>query len=609
MQQLFVSRLRSHIAARSLVLVLVILVFSGSALAQLGDPSPSGIDVSDYRATMIRMLGEVAADTRFGDGDAQIFRLVESNGDPLYIAPLIDLAYFARSPTMTVAQPIYDALGTLTGQPFGGRWADYFEWASANNIALPPHYDEFKGLMLSSLIDPEFARFFPPHVGDTARINLLEAVWGGVMVDGIPALVNARQVTPEQAAAEGLAMTQFCRDGDCAYPAPDEYVFGVSINGDNRAYPLRILNWHEMFNDVLGYAPLYAEPDITSDVLCNFRAPVDFSVVGRWNDEFVQIVGESAGCVSDGGWLPVFTLDWGGGTWDDVRAELPNLAEDETALDESEAPIGRVRGIPVMLAYCTLCGSGILYDVTVPELVVDGENMGLTVLQFGSTGLLMRSNKLMYDRNTDTVWNAMTGEPAFGPLANSDLQLPILPVVVSDWASWLEAHPDTSVLSLNTGYERNYSNGGAYGDYFNNPDFVMFPVWQQDESQQGNKEVVFTLLLDDTPKAYPIDILITEVVSNDTLAETNIVLVTEESPQRDFIEPGGAAVRAYERGDHIFSAGDDAGILVDENGNTWMVTEDALLGPDGESLERIGGHLAFWFGWYAFYPDTLVYEG
>jgi len=585
------------------------IILSGAALvlAQLNDPAVPGINVSDYRATMIRMLGEVVADTRYSGGDAQVFRSVEDSGDPLYIAPLIDLAYFARDPAMEVSQPLYDALETLSSQSFGGRWPDYFEWASENDITLPPHYAEFKGLLLASLIDPEFARFFPPGTGDTAQINLLEAVWGGVLVDGIPSLVNAPQVTPDEATAQGAALTQFCRDDDCAYPAPDEYVFGVSLNGDNRAYPLRILNWHEMFNDVLGYAPLYAEPD--GDVLCNFRAPVDFAAVGRWNDSFVQVVGGSAGCVSEGSWLSVAALEWNGGAWDDVSASLPNLADDEAVLNVGEGQIGRVSGMPVMLAYCTLCGSGILYDVTMPDLILNGESIGRTVLQFGSTGLLMRSNKLMYDRNTDTVWNAMTGEPAFGPLAGSDIQLSILPIVVSDWASWLEEHPDTSVLSLDTGYGRDYSNGGAYGDYFNNPDFVMFPVWQQDNSQQQNKEVVFTLLLDDTPKAYPIDTLIAEGVSNDTLAQTNVVLITQESAQRDFLEPGGAAVRAYLRGEHTFSAVDDAGVIVDENGGEWTVSEDALVGPNDESLERIGGHLAFWFGWYAFYPDTLVYEG
>jgi hypothetical protein len=48
--------------------------------------------------------------------------------------------------------------------------------------------------------------------------------------------------------------------------------------------------------------------------------------------------------------------------------------------------------------------------------------------------------------------------------------------------------------------------------------------------------------------------------------------------------------------------------VVDANGRVRQVTEEALVGPDGETLPRLGGHLAYWFGWYAFFPDTLVYE-
>jgi hypothetical protein len=63
---------------------------------------------------------------------------------------------------------------------------------------------------------------------------------------------------------------------------------------------LRLLNWHEMFNDVLGHAPLYDEPG--GEIVCNFRAPTPFQAVGRQGTDWVQIVGESAGCPADG-WL------------------------------------------------------------------------------------------------------------------------------------------------------------------------------------------------------------------------------------------------------------------------------------------------------------------
>jgi hypothetical protein len=49
--------------------------------------------------------------------------------------------------------------------------------------------------------------------------------------------------------------------------------------------------------------------------------------------------------------------------------------------------------------------------------------------------------------------------------------------------------------------------------------------------------------------------------------------------------------------------------VIDENGAEWTLTEDALINADGEALARLPGHLAFWFGWYGYYEDTLVYEG
>ncbi len=560
-------------------------------------------DYSDYRKVMIELVALATDIQYFGVTDMELFQSLGELGDPLYIAPLIDVGYFARSRPATTA--ILNALESLTGLSQDVGWSGYFEWASQNNIPLPPHYAEFKGLLFAVFVDPDFERFFDPSVGETARINLLEVVWGGVQVDGIPSLVNARQISPEAAQAEGQSFTQFCREGDCAYPADDELVFGVSINGDSRAYPLRLLNWHEMFNDVIGQAPLYDQPN--GDVVCQFRAPTVFSAVARQGDGWVKIMGLSAACPVEG-WLQPTMAEWEA-DW----KQLPDVAQGIRPLLVEQAIRGRVKGQPVMLAYCTLCGAGILYDVTIPNLsytTSDGQmiSLGETILEFGSSGLLMRSNKLMYDRNTHTVWNAITGQPAFGPLATSDITLNILPSVVTDWGSWLAQHPDTSVLSLDTGYNRDYTNGAAYRDYFNNPDFIMFPVWQQDTSRQANKDVIFAMRLNGTPKAYPLNILLEEIVTNDTLAGVDVVIVSQATPQRDFFEPGGAAVRAYERKGHIFSPADTPTMLLDESGATWIVAEEALLGPDGESLARLPGHLAFWFGWYGFYPNTLVHQ-
>lgn len=594
----------THVKPFGFALGVLMLLVVGGFMLDSQRTVAQDFDTSNYRRTMIQMIGATFDASRGRGIDLSVFDAVAESGDELYIAPVLDLAYFARSGDLSPT--VLETLAALSGEAMD--WQGYFEWAGENNIALPPNYDEFKGQVLATFVDPEFTRFFRAGVGDNATINLVEPVWGGVSVDGIPSLVNSPHISPNEAITEGFQYEDFCRDFDCAYPAEDELVFGVSIDGDSRAYPLRLLNWHEMFNDVIGHTPMYDAPD--GELVCNFRAPTPFFATGKSGDDWVFIDGDSAGCPRDG-WIQIEQIEWvdEGGDWEVIKAGLPDLDMGDDVLVRGFE--GHVTGKPVMLAYCTLCGAGVLYDVSIPNLSytdVDGNavEMGDTVLEFGSSGLLMRSNKLMYDRNTDTIWNAITGEPAVGPLTTSGVVLDVLPVVVTDWTSWLAQHPDTSVLSLDTGFRRNYTNGAAYGDYFNSTD-LMFPSWQQDTDTAENKDMVFALRLQGEGKAYPLETIIPERIINDTVGNTDVVIIADATPDRDFFEPGGAAVRAFDRKGYTFEAGDDLTTLISDDGRTWQITEEALIADDGETLDRIGGHLAFWFGWFGFYPDTLVY--
>jgi hypothetical protein len=90
-----------------------------------------------------------------------------------------------------------------------------------------------------------------------------------------------------------------------------------------------------------------------------------------------------------------------------------------------------------------------------------------------------------------------------------------------------------------------------------------------------------------------------ERVVNDTFARRSLVIILDE---------GGLGARAYERGEHTFSAVEGTtSTLSDESGNEWEITEDALMGQKGEMLVRLPGHMAYWFGWFSFYPQTEVY--
>jgi hypothetical protein len=306
------------------------------------------------------------------------------------------------------------------------------------------------------------------------RIRISEIYWGGVPVDGIPPLDNPTMVAP----------------GEADYLVDEDLVFGLEIDGDARAYPLRILGWHEMMNDVVG-------------------------------------------------------------------------------------------GVPVALAYCTLCGSGILY-----ETAVEGRDAPFI---FSSTGFLYRSNKLMYDRETDSVWNQFTGEPVMGPLVDSGIRLGIRPLAITSWAKWRARHPETTVVSIDTGYARDYGSGVVYRDYFASP-ALMFPALVQDETRLRAKDYVFALRDFAVAKAWPLDLFEGGKVINDTLGDKSVVLIGDAESR---------TVRAYQRGEHRFEDGADAASLT-AGSETWLIEEAYLSGPDGAKLPRLPGHIAYWFAWENF---------
>jgi hypothetical protein len=252
-----------------------------------------------------------------------------------------------------------------------------------------------------------------------------------------------------------------------------------------------------------------------------------------------------------------------------------------------------VGGEPVTLSYCTLCGSGILYS---------GRTEG-SPRTFGTSGLLYRSNKLMYDRQSYTLWSNITGEAVVGRLAGGDLRLEPLPVTVTTWGEWLGRHPDTEVLDQKTieremsrrGYRFDYSPGAA--DLARRG--VEFPVWQKSDRLARDTEI-FALEISGDAKAYPLERLERAGVVNDDLGGLSLVLVSN---------PESGAVRAYLREDRTFRRGESADLVVDETGSVWRVTESALLNSeDGKSLPRLAqGHIAYWFGWFGFHPNTGVY--
>lgn len=170
-------------------------------------------------------------------------------------------------------------------------------------------------------------------------ISLNDIQSGGPPRDGIPALYHPAFTSSKEA-------NHVLR--------PNDLVLGIATKEASKAYPVRILNWHEVINDDVGQQP-------------------------------------------------------------------------------------------VVISWCPLCGSGVVYDPDVGQ----GRHT------FGVSGLLYKRNLLLYDHETDSLWSQLGGKAVTGPLAGTSLRL--LPASIATWAQWREAHPETTALSFQTGYRRNYS--------------------------------------------------------------------------------------------------------------------------------------------------------
>ncbi|MEM7058267.1 MAG: DUF3179 domain-containing protein [Pseudomonadota bacterium] len=363
---------------------------------------------------------------------------------------------------------IRETLSELAGEEIN-TWREALLYQEAHPEIIPhPSFYDLKTWFWAS-IDPRFLGFFKePNDREELRIRFEEITWGGVKVGGIPSLDDPKLIPA----------------ADADYLLDEDLVFGVEINGDARAYPLRIMGWHEMFNDVIG-------------------------------------------------------------------------------------------GVPVALAYCTLCGAGILF-----ETEVEGREQPFV---FGSSGFLYRSNKLMYDHATNSLWNQFTGEPVGGPLAHSGIKLKIRPVTITSWANWKAQNPGTQVLDIETGFSRDYGSGVVYRDYFASPD-LMFPTIV-DQTRLRQKDFVYGIRVAGGAKAWPITAFANQAVINDQVGLSNVVLIGNAMTR---------TVRAYDRGDLEFSGSAEG---INGPGGAWQITEDALIGPTGEKLPRMPGHVAYWFAW------------
>ncbi len=278
-------------------------------------------------------------------------------------------------------------------------------------------------------------------------------------------------------------------------------------------------------------------------------------------------LGDPEGCPS--GCIPALddptTTDAAGGDWypddrvvfgivvDDESVAIPlNIAEIHEMFNLSLG--GRRLSIP----YCTLCGSAQAYFTD----QADGSpTQGADEVPVGRTsGLLSRSNKVMYDLVTQSVFDTFTGAAVSGPLQDAGVVLEETTVVRSTWAEWKREHPDTRIIAEDGGIGRSYELD-PLGD--RDADGPIFPIGDVDPRLDVQEFVVGVLLDDGTALAFPSD----------------------------------SATAAFE-----------AGEIVELGGVELRRSGDGLIAIDGESGVEVTAHEAFWFAWSQFHPDTLLWE-
>lgn len=393
------------------------------------------------------------------------------------------LPYFIEPRRFAAASPEVQKLTKLFEKKTGVDRTDddgINQYIWSQEIENTSDYAAYKQLFHSQ-IDPKFTRYFEPECDFDIRLD--EVTWGGVIQDGIPPLRQPKMLSV----------------ADAEYLSDSDVVFGIKINGDARAYPKRILAWHEMFVDQIG-------------------------------------------------------------------------------------------GQAVAGVYCTLCGTVIAYRTE-----FEGVNHAL-----GTSGFLYRSNKLMYDQATQSLWSTLEGTPVIGPLVGKGIRLDQYWVVTTTWGAWKQRHPDTQVLSLSTGYQRDYREGVAYKSYFATDD-RMFETPYTDTRLKNKDEVLALRFSHDASKPLVIyeGFLKQHPLYQAELGGKYYVILTDQS----------GANRVFERAASLdFVEWDGDATVKDSEGSIWTMTEEFLESDEGNRLKRLPAHRAFWFGWHGAFPNTVLIQ-
>jgi hypothetical protein len=316
------------------------------------------------------------------------------------------------------------------------------------------------------------------------------------------------------------------------------------------------------------------------------------------------------GCISGRDCIPALTnpksIDW----WDAVETQALKMSDlvlgvyingvarayQHRILWWHEVVNDTVGGEMVTISFCPLTTTALLFDGT-----LEGEER-----TFGVSGLLYNNNLIIYDRlSGETLFPQMCYVGLNGNL--QDKQLKLLPMMEATLGAWTKLHPDTKVLSNDTGFSRPYGTY-PYGDYRTNDDFLLFPITKEDP-RLPRKDMILGLNLNNTQRAYPFKAMGARAVLNDDVGGTKVLVLFSDEAKF-----AAAYYRTVDGQELIFEESDSQGfgtflVKDKETGSVWDLEGNAISGPlasKGTKLEQIPAYNAFWFAWGTFWDNPEI---
>ncbi|MCE7990545.1 MAG: DUF3179 domain-containing protein [Roseivirga sp.] len=332
---------------------------------------------------------------------------------------------------------------------------------------------------------------------------------------------------------------------------------------------------------------------------CNDSAPSILDLEGDWliprNEVLTGAVTDAIPALTDPEMVPVedgayiadneLVVGYVNGT--DARAYPHKI------LDWHEIINDNVSGREIAITHCPLTRTSVGWE---------REYNGVSTT-FGVSGLLYQTNLMPYDRTTRSIWSQQALQSVNG--ANIGTQAEIFHVVETTWGTWKRLYPNTTVVSLNTGHDRDYQRY-PYGDYRSAPG-LLFRVNVTD-SRLPQKERVLGIIENQEVKVYQFKFFEEDQIITDTFNGANFTIIGSKDSNilMAFKEKQiDGEVLAFEL---INSFGNPV-IMQDQLGNQWNIFGMAVSGPNtGEQLEMANAFVGMFFSWAPFYGLPEIYE-